>query len=41
MQSYSEKKEKVEQEKLALLKGMKGEKKELFYSEFLDLLKKK
>jgi len=40
MQSYSEKKEKVEQEKLALLKGMKGEKKE-FYSEFLDLLKKK
>lgn len=40
LQSYSEKKEKVEQEKLALLKSMKDEKKE-FYSEFLDLLKKK
>ena len=40
LHSYSEKREKVEEEKLALMKSMKDEKKE-FYSQFLELLKNK
>ena len=40
LRSYSEKREKVEEEKLALMKSMKDEKKE-FYSQFLELLKNK
>ena len=40
LHSYSEKREKVEAEKLALMKSMKDEKKE-FYSQFLELLKNK
>jgi len=38
--SYTEKKEKVEEEKLNLLREMKQEKKE-FLSQFLDVLKNK
>ena len=40
LQSYSEKREKVEAEKLAVLKSMKEDKKE-FFSQFLDVLKNK
>ena len=40
LQSYSEKKEKVEEEELALLKSMKEDKKE-FFPQFLDVLKNK
>lgn len=40
LQSYSEKREKVEEEKLAVLKSMKEDKKE-FFSQFLDVLKNK
>ena len=40
LHSYSEKREKVEEEKLALMKSTKDEKKE-FYSQFLELLKNK
>ena len=40
LQSYSEKREKVKAEKLALLKSMKEDKRE-FFSQFLDVLKNK
>ena len=40
LQSYSEKREKVEEEKISLLKEMQKEKKELF-GQLLDVLKKK
>ena len=40
LRSYTEKKEKVEEEKLSLLREMKQEKKE-FLSQFLDVLKNK
>ena len=40
LDSYTEKKEKVEEEKLNLLREMKQEKKE-FLSQFLDVLKNK
>lgn len=40
LHSYSESREKAEAEKLALFKSMQDEKKE-FYSQFLDVLKKK
>lgn len=40
LHSYSESREKAEAEKPALFKSMQDEKKE-FYSQFLDVLKKK
>ena len=40
LQSYSEKREKVEEEKISLLREMQKEKKEFFF-QFLDVLKKK
>ena len=40
LQSYSEKREKVEEEKISLLRQMQKEKKE-FFGQLLDVLKKK
>ena len=40
LQSYSEKREKVEEEKISLLREMQKEKKE-FFGQLLDVLKKK
>lgn len=40
LQSYSEKREKVEEEKISLLRKMQKEKKE-FFGQLLDVLKKK
>ena len=40
LQSYTEKKEKAEEEKIKLLREMQ-QKKDEFFSQFLDVLKKK
>lgn len=40
LESYSERREKVEAEKRELLRSMQGEKKE-FFNQFLNFLKKK